>query len=432
MAKLASPPQQKTYYQTSQILDSVKTSQLPKGLKIAKTQADMARVINFRRKIFSVGYPDLKNYRNDPHDAFSIIMYAENAHGDITSTARLIFDNPLGFPADDYAHAALNKHRHKGLKIVEAGRLAISEEGKKNHEIALYYEAFYTIPVENKIDFVVVVINENHVKFYCNRLGAKVLATNIENMNGSGLTFACVEWCLEKTSDRFFKWIGLDNYQQKVAPYAISTWNKYSQMFASIYTDYQRKVYQETCKYLQGSVVDLGCGPARLAPLLIDNKEISEYTGIEYSQDMFEIAQFTMKRLARPSFKVLHQKAEDAKGTYTSAVSLLSYYAFSDPRNTLKHIYSILEPNGIFVVANPNENLDQLKLQKEVEKEMMWHPDYALFRKYNLEIADNSNAEFSSMNQLLMQLQSIGFEIITCHQRYYEGGLNFIVCRKPL
>lgn len=417
---------------TSKILDSVKTTRLPEGLKIAKTQKDIERVEKFRKKIFSVDYPDLKNYHNDPHDVFSIIAYTENEKAEIIGTSRLIFDSPMGFPADDYASEILNEHRNNGVKMVEAGRLAISEEGRKNGVITLHYEFFYSMSVENDIDLVIVVINENHVKFYLNRLGARVLAENIENMNGSGWTFACVEWNLNKTSDRFFKWVGLDKASQKKAPYDISTWNSYSQMFASIYTDYQRRVYQEAIQYLQGSVVDLGCGPARLAPLLADNANISQYIGVEYAGDMFEIAEFTMDKLANPSFEVLHQKVEEVKGQFNSAVSLLSYYAFSDPVGTLEHIFKILKPGSKFVLANPNEMLDQVKIQKMVEQEMMWHPDYELFKQYNLELADNTQAEFAPMDQLLKQLQSVGFEIVTCHQKHYEGGLNFVVCRKPV
>lgn len=412
-----------------ELLNRTKISRLPKGLKVAKTQRDIERVEKFREEIFSKDYPALSNYHNDPHDAFSIIMYTENDDRIITSTARLIFDNPIGFPADDYANDILNKYRKKGIKMVEAGRLAISDEAKG--AISLYYESFFALSVENNINSVIVVINKTHLNFYRNRLRAKVLVNNIENMNGSGLNFACVEWKLNKTSNRFFKWVGLDKRSQKEAPYLISTWNSYSQMFASIYTDYQRKVYQETTQYLQGSVIDLGCGPARLAPLLADNKKISQYIGVEYAQDMFEIAEFTMDKLSIPSFKVLHKKVDEVEGQYTSAVSLLSYYAFSNPIETLRHIFNILKPGANFVLANPNEHLDQVKIQKMVEKEMMWHQDYELFKKYNLELANNPQAEFMPMDQLLRQLQSVGFEIITCHQKYYEGGLNYVVSRKP-
>ncbi len=422
------------------ITDSVSTTRLPKGLKIVKTDAQMEKIEQFREKIFATDYPELGSFHNDLHDPFSIVMYTDNQQGEITSTARLIFDSPVGFPADEYAGDKLNFYRQNGKKMVEAGRLAISEQAGKEGSIAAYYKAFYELSAENKIDSVIVVINQNHVKFYRNRLGAKMLMDGLKNIAGSQFDYACMEWPLENTGTKFFQWAGIGKNKQAntlqnipdKAPYAMSTWNKYSQMFASIYTNYQRKVYQEASNYLFGHVLDLGCGPARLAPILVDNKSVSAYTGIEYASEMHEIAEFTMQKLAKPSFTVLHQGVEETKGEFESAVSLLSYYAFSNPISTLKHIFSILKAGACFVIANPNEKLNEPKLLDEVEKEMMWHPDYDAFKKYNLELANNPQAGFISMDQLIKQLMLVGFRVVTCHQNHYEGGLNFIVCEKPL
>lgn len=429
----------------TKIFETVKTTRLPKGLNIARTDEKIEKVEKFRESIFAKDYPGLGDFHNDVHDPFSIIMYTDNKKGEITSTARLIFDSPVGFPTDEYAKDTLDQYRQQGKKMVEVGRMAISEEVGKEGLISTYYKAFYELSAENNIDSVIVVVNQNHVKFYKNRLGAITLADNLKNIAGSTFNYACMEWLLDKTSNKFFKWAGLDgliekkeNSKQdelseiKKAPYAISTWNKYSQMFASIYTDYQRKVYQEASQYLHGTVLDLGCGPARLAPLLVDNDNISGYTGVEYAVEMVEIAEFTMERLSKSSYSVLHQKVEDVEGVYTSAVSLLSYYAFSNPVNTLKHIFGLLEAGSPFIIANPNEKLNQPKLLDEIEKEMMWHPDYDAFKSYNLELANNPQAGFISMDHLIQQLMLVGFQIVTCHQNHYEGGLNFIVCEKPL
>lgn len=412
------------------MLNTLKLNTLPKGLKLAKTRAELDEIEKFREEIFSKDYPALDNYHSDPHDCYSIIMYTENDKGKITSTARLIFDNPIGFPADSYASNILNQYRRDGKIMIEASRLAISDQAKKG-TIALYYGAFYAISVENDIDSVIVVISKNHLKFYMKRLDAKLLVDHLENMNGSGTEFACAEWELCKTSDQFLKWVGLEIKQPKKSPYSKSTWNGYSGSFASIYTHYQREVYQESIPHLKGSVVDLGCGPARIAPLLVDNKSVNRYTGVESSEEMYKLAEFTMNMLNNPSYKVEQQKVEEVNGMYYSALSLLSYYAFPEPVKALRHIFNILLPGGHFVLANPNEKIDQMKIQRNVEKEMMWHTDYEQFKQYNLELASNSQAEFVPMDKLLSQLQSVGFLIVECHQKLYEGGLNFIVSQKP-
>lgn len=415
---------------SNEFMRKIKAKTLPEGLQIVESHEELARIETFREASFSPDFPDLKNYRNDPHDPYSLIMYTENEKREVTSTGRLVFDSPVGLPADEYAHQDVNLLRNKNLKLTEASRLTIPNKDKGL--IRLYYKSFYCLSVENGFNSIVVVINKSHLNFYINRLGGRLLVDNLENMNGSGLKFVCAEWPLEKTSDKFYRWVGLEKNTQVEAPYSISTWNSYSRCFASIYTDYQRKVYQKSVEYLSGSVLDLGCGPARIAPLLADKFDVTKYTGVEYSGEMYELAKFTLNKVGKPSFKVIHQKAEQVEGVFTSAVSLLSYYAFSDPKETLRHIFKCLQPGGCFVIANPNEKLDQIKIQRQVEKEMMWHPDYELFKKYNFELADNSKANFSPMNQLIKELQSVGFLIESCHQEYYEGGLNFVVCSKPI
>ena len=62
----------------------------------------------------------------------------------------------------------------------------------------------------------------------------------------------------------------------------------------------------------------------------------------------------------------------------------------------------------------------------------MWHPDYKAFKAYNLEFADHPKTNYVTMDELIGDVQSAGFEVMNCHQNHYAGGLNFLVCRKPL
>ncbi len=411
----------------------LKTSCLPSQLKIAKSNDEMKRIAELREAVFRSLYPELNDSCNDKHDESSLILYTENSQGKVISTARIVFDGKYGFPADEYAKQHIDERRERDLNMVEVSRFAISEEAKKLGLLSIYYQAFYELCVENDIYSMIIVVNDKSVKFHKRRIGAKILVNCIDNIAGSQFCFSCMEWIVKETLPKFKKWVGgdievADNIEET---YPVAVWNTYSRFFASVYTHVQRELYQEAVKYLSGHVVDLGCGPARIAPLLAESENVLHYTGIEYADEMVEIAEYTLSQLSRPSFRVLHTAVEDVTGQFTSAVSLQNYYACINPIQMLFRVFDALEPGAIFVIATPNPSLDQQKLFQAAKNEMMWHPDFAAFEKYNMQLAENESAHFVSMDTLLTQLHAVGFIIEMCHQKHYEGGVNFVVCRKP-
>ena len=413
---------------------SIKTTSLPEGLKIANSSEQVKQIEDFREDLFGSLYPEMKNFHDDLHDSFSLILFTENNQGDVMSTARIIFDNPVGLPADDHANESINERRKSGLKLAEISRFAISDEAKDEGLLPIYYQAFYTICVENKIDSMIIIINSKSVKFHQKRIGARLLINDIGyNYGCAELKFSCMDWVVSKTKPQFLKWVGLSTYAKQ-------EWNEYSRLFASVLTNVQRELYLDACQYLSGSVIDLGCGPARLAAFLIKEsictskiagkQNVSQYTGIEYAHSMVEIAKFTLQTISRPKFSIRHQKINEVDGQFTSAVSLQSYYAWDNPEATLAHIFKLLLPDSIFVLATANKKIDQKKLFKDAEKELMWHPDFEAFKAYNFKLTENPQAKFISMDDLIKQVQSVGFQVVNCHQRHYAGGLNFLVCKK--
>lgn len=407
----------------------VKTSKIPSSLKLAQSPEVMARIDAFREQVFNPLYPELDKPEWDRHDSHAIHLYTENNEGMITSTVRMVFDSEAGLPADDYAHEAVNQLRAQGLKLLEISRFAISEEARQGGILNSYYRAFYDLSVENQVDSAVIVINQKNVNFHQNRIGARVLMT-IDHIAGSPFQFACLEWRMSQTKTKFLHWIGISEAAND-ATYSMECWNQYSRMFASVYTHVQRELYQEAAHYLVGNVVDLGAGPARLAPLLADKANVTHYTAVEYAHDMVEIAKFTLHKLHKPTFRVLEQKVEEITEYYSSAVSLQSLYAWENPASTLKHIYQHLTPNALFILANPNEYFDHGVLFAEAEKELMWHPDFEAFKAYNAQLAANPSAKFLSMSQLIDLLRAARFEIVSCHSQHYRGMVNFVVAKKP-
>lgn len=222
----------------------------------------------------------------------------------------------------------------------------------------------------------------------------------------------------------------LDTNEKQKYRYPESDWNSYARLFAAVTTSVQLAVYREACLYLRGNVVDCGCGSAKIAPFLVDNEQVSSYTGIDYSAEMVTAAEWVVSTLERNDFGIQHCKIEDAVGHYDSAVSIQSYYSWPEPLVTLEHIAGLLVEGGQFVLATPNPSLSLVNLAKDARKELVAHPDFQAFQDYNLQLAANPQANFVSMDALITQTQQVGFAVIECHQKHFQGGLNFLVLRK--
>ena len=212
--------------------------------------------------------------------------------------------------------------------------------------------------------------------------------------------------------------------------YPETTWNSYAELFSGIMTSIQLEVYKATATYLWGDVVDCGCGTAKLAPFLIDRAGINSYTGVDFSPEMVEIARKNLDFYAHPNFKVQCKKIEDIEEVYDSAVSIQSYYAWSEPVKNLQRIYDCLKPQGVFVLVTPNPSLNLSSLAVDLEKELLGHPYLAAYKQYNLDIAANTEAAFIAMNDLISQVCGIGFKVVEAHQRFFRGGLNYLVLSK--
>lgn len=214
--------------------------------------------------------------------------------------------------------------------------------------------------------------------------------------------------------------------------YPASEWNSYARLFTAVTTSVQLEVYREACSHLEGRVIDCGCGSAKLAPFLADMPNISSYMGVDYALEMVTAAQWVLSTLDRPNFTIQHGKIEEAEGLFDSAVSIQSYYAWPEPIQTLSHIAKLIKAGGVFVLVTPNQQLDLQKLVKDARKELLAHPDFEAYKEYNLKLANNPQANFVSMDNLIQQAQQTGFVVSECHQKHFQGGLNFLVLHKKM
>lgn len=215
--------------------------------------------------------------------------------------------------------------------------------------------------------------------------------------------------------------------------YPIDTWDKYAELFASITTSLQLAVYKEVCLHLRGSVIDCGCGSAKIAPFLAADERVFSYTGVDSSEGMVKVAQRLLQKIQHPRFGVWQRSIESMPTEYfTSGVSIQSYYSWPEPNKVLQAIHRILAPQAVFVLATPNRQLPVEALARDAEQELLAHPDFVAYRAYNLQLATHSKANFVDMDDLIGQVRQVGFQVQEVHQRHFRGGLNFLVLTKTI
>lgn len=215
------------------------------------------------------------------------------------------------------------------------------------------------------------------------------------------------------------------------ALYKMSAWDSYAASHLSVLPSLQLAVYKAVAPYMHGHVADFGCGTARITPFLAGREDVSSYTGVDYSPDMVDKANWLVGQLNAAHFSIRHARIEEVKGEmFDAALSVNSYYTWGEPLEVLAHIQGLLHPGGPFVLVTPNKSLDMRKLAQEADKELLGHPHYPAFREKNLELAGNEKAAFVDMDTLVRQLSATGFRLVACHQDFYLGGLNFIHAEK--
>jgi hypothetical protein len=177
-------------------------------LKIAKTRHEFEKIWAFRRRVYSMLFPNITDFENDPYDRFSATLFTEDDAGNITSTGRLAFDGPQGLPEECLVHFLIKEHRQRGLKLAEFGRLII-EDNQHKLLINKYYKSVYAIAVNNGIDSIIIVTKKKDLGFYQNRVGAKLLSSDVNETFGGTGKYGCVDWEVSKTKSRFLKWCGV-------------------------------------------------------------------------------------------------------------------------------------------------------------------------------------------------------------------------------
>ncbi len=210
-----------------------------------------------------------------------------------------------------------------------------------------------------------------------------------------------------------------------------SVFNRYSSPFAWVTPFCVAEVYEEAARHLNGAIVDCGCGPCKLAPYLVENREVLGYLGVDYSPEMVGLGQQLLEKLDDPRFQVQCASVEDIEGEFDCAVSLQSYYAWPNPYRALQRIYDTLVPGGKLVLATINQYLDIDALLKSASRDWLLNPQWCEYETHNRLIVNSLQDQLDDIDKLISVIKSVGFELQEAHTRHYNGGLSFVVLNRP-
>ena len=186
---------------------------VPENLKLdapleilEQSSANIKEVSKLWEESYQKVYPSYSIDINDPFNQQSHIICTKNSSNQIVSTARIIIDSPLGFPDDDIYPPEINLLREEGKKLVEVGRCINTD---KDLIPKPYFKGIYLLSKALKADAIIMTMKDRNVSLYQKLIGVKCLSPEMKTHNGGKYKMACMYWGLDKTKDRFFKWVGI-------------------------------------------------------------------------------------------------------------------------------------------------------------------------------------------------------------------------------
>jgi len=188
-------------------------------------------------------------------------------------------------------------------------------------------------------------------------------------------------------------------------------WDRYADVFSPITSRYQSDMYDLAAKYAYGSVIDCGCGAAKLAPYLTEYDSVTSYLGVDSSIKMIELANVLLSKLDKPNYTTSCNAIEQTTGEYDCAISLQSYYSWTDKEEILNHIFNILAPGGTLILGTVNAELDAEKLLRKASNDLLMYPGWDTYSKMNRELAHLSNYNFCTLDELVDTVRRCGFKL---------------------
>lgn len=208
-------------------------------------------------------------------------------------------------------------------------------------------------------------------------------------------------------------------------------WDAYSESFLSVMPSRMLELNQHVAGYTQGHVVDFGCGAGKIIPFVMERKSVLTYTGIDASEVMVSRARGMCEQFGCGRAQILHSTIEDVElSQIDTAISINSYYVWSDTTKVLQQIFIQMPVSSRFVLATINRSLDMPALLEEAEKELYAHPHWQGFKAHNMSISTSTVAKLVTLDALIEEVRSVGFAVLEANQHLYQGGLSLLVLTK--
>lgn len=180
-------------------------SLVPSQLKIAESIGDFEAISKVRAQQYGI-YPSVTHNQDDTYDKNACVLYSQNSQGEVTSTGRIVFDSPLGLPADQLIKAEIDKLRQQGLVVAESSKFAITREARGI--LPAYFYTYYEIAAAYGIDSLIFIIRNKNVGLYQKTAGAQVLVDDIGYQYGTHYRFSLLECRVQVVIPTFLKFWG--------------------------------------------------------------------------------------------------------------------------------------------------------------------------------------------------------------------------------
>ena len=115
-----------------------------------------------RQTVYNKIYPEVTTFENDPHDSSACVIYTRTATGEISSTARIAFDGPLGIPEKKLVPNLIEQLACKNAQYAELGRFVIDDAARG--VLPQYFRAFFELGNHVGIDTYVMFVREKWVQ----------------------------------------------------------------------------------------------------------------------------------------------------------------------------------------------------------------------------------------------------------------------------
>ena len=395
---------------------------LPASFHLAKTESELQKVRAFKQNYYAADRDSVRAFHDDGMDKYAYVIYGTNAEDNIVSTSRLLLDNEKGFPEENTLPEVVHQWRKDNKKLAELGRLLITED--KVNGLRTHYMLTHAIANLLDIDFVLIVMKQRNIPSHKKMMAVEILSMDMGNSWDEEQAPLClIAWDVKAAQPKFHQWV-----KREKNLFPTEKWDAYSTSHLSAYLSVQKEVYQHIAQQLQGNVLDIGCGTARIMAYIQDNPRVKSYIGVDTSEAMIQQAEWLKSQLSFTKAKLMRADIANLGGQYDVVFSVHSYYSWSEQDKLLCHIRSLLANQGIFILVTPNNHFNEERLAHLAQQELLGHPHYEDFMAINYAIAATAKKEgrYNSLDALIQQVKQAGFRIKAAHDQFFLGGASYL------